>query len=260
MSNNPILAPAVAEMLIDLEMVFSKFDIDFYLVGAVARDIHLSTNKQLASARSTKDVDLAITISDGGQYNQVKAALVETGLFEAHETEAIKLMYKKCIEVDLLPFGDIEQPNRNVTLTDPTFVLNMPGFTEIYPFAKDFDFGNGQIIKVCTMEGIVLLKLIANNDRPQRTKDITDIEHIIQSYFELYDDDIYIAHFEIMELYDTNDVDYIQLVCARLIGRKIKAILKDSPELEQRVIAILAKRETARWQAMLEGLQDGYKK
>lgn len=256
MSSNPILEPAIAEMLADLEAVFSKFDIDFYLVGAIARDIHLSANEQLASSRGTKDVDLAITISNEGQYNRVKAALVETGLFEAHESEAIKLMYKNRIEVDLLPFGDIEQPNRNVRLTDPTFVLNMPGFTEIYPFVKVFELENGQVIKVCTMEGIVLLKLIANNDRPQRTKDITDIEHIIQSYFELYDEDIYMVHYEILEMYEINDADYIQLVCARLIGRKMKVMLQGSPELEQRVVAILSKRETARWQAMLEGMLD----
>jgi len=106
------------------------------------------------------------------------------------------------------------------------------------------------------MEGIVLLKLIAHNDRPQRTKDITDIEHIIKSYFELYDDDIYMKHFEILELYDTNDTDYIQLVCARLIGRKIKIMLSDSPELTKRVTTILYKRETARWQAMLHGMKD----
>ena len=256
MSNKPIIAPAVAEMLTDLQVVFLKFDIDFYLVGAIARDIHLSTNEELSSARATKDVDLAITINDEGQYNEVKAALVDTDLFEAHETETIKLIYKKSIEVDLLPFGQIEQPNRNVTLTDPTFVLNMPGFTEIYPFVKDFELANGQIIKVCTMEGIVLLKLIANNDRPQRTKDITDIEHIIQSYFDLYDDDIYLVHYDIMELYDTANSDYIRLVCARLIGRKMKIMLEDSPKLAQRIIEILAKRETARWLAMLAGMKD----
>lgn len=256
MSNNLIFAPVVAEMLADIQAVFSKFDIDFYLVGAIARDIHLSANEQLISTRSTKDVYLAITINDEGQYNQVKAELVETGLFEAHETEAIKLLYKNSVEVDLLPFGDIEQPNRNVTLTDPAFVLNMPGLAEIYPFVEDFYLGNGRIIKVCTMEGIVLLKLIANNDSPQRTKDIADIEHIIQCYFELYDDDIYMVHYEILDLYDTNNTDYIQLVCARLIGRKMKRMLEGSPKLAQRIIAILSKRETARWQAMLEGMQD----
>ena len=143
MSDNPILAPLVAEMLKELQAIFAKFNIDFYLVGAVARDINLSGNEELFSKRGTNDIDLAVTISDEGQYNQVKAALVATGLFESHETEAIKLIYKNGLEVDLLPFGEIEGENRNVKLTDPTFILNMPGF-------KDFELGDGQIVKVCT--------------------------------------------------------------------------------------------------------------
>lgn len=257
MSDNPILAPLVAEMLKELQAIFAKFNIDFYLVGAVARDINLSSNEDLFSKRGTNDIDLAVTISDEGQYNQVKAALVATGLFESHETEAIKLIYKKGLEVDLLPFGEIEGENRNVKLTDPTFILNMPGFMEIYPFVKDFELGDGQIVKVCTMEGIILLKLIANNDRPQRTKDITDIEHIIETYFELYDDDIYMNHGDIMELYETTENDYIRLVCARLIGRKMQAMLKGSAELKKRVMEILAKRETSRWMAMFDGMNDG---
>jgi len=256
MSDNIILSPIISEMLMELRSIFLEFDIDFYLVGAVARDIHLSANEHLASARGTKDVDIAITINDEGQYNQVKAALVDTGLFEAHETEATQLMYKNSIEVDLLPFGKIEQPDRNVRLTNPTFILSMPGLTEIYPFVKNFKLEKGQVIKVCTMEGIILLKLIANNDRPQRTKDITDIEHIIQSYFELYDDDIYVVHHEILEFYETSDADYIQLVCARLIGRKMRSMLEGSPELLERVLTILSQRETGRWQAMLEGMKD----
>jgi len=256
MSDKPLLLPLVSEMLGKITEVCEKFGIDFYLVGAIARDIHLSASEELQSTRGTKDVDLAITISDEGQYNQIKKALIETGLFEGHEKEAIKLIYKKGIELDLLPFGEIEEPRGNVKLTDPTFVLNMPGFTEIYPFAQNYDIGNGQIVKVCSIEGVILLKLIANDDRPERTKDIADIEHLIQSYFDLNNDDIYLSHFELMELYDTSENDYIRLVCSRLIGRKIKVLLADSPMLADRVKKILAKRETARWQAMLNGMTD----
>jgi predicted nucleotidyltransferase len=257
MSDNPILLPLVAEMLSVMSSVCTKFGIDFYLVGAIARDIHLSAHDELTSKRRTQDIDLAITISDQGQYNRIKASLIATGLFEGHDREPVKLIYKNGIEVDLLPFGEIEQPNRNVTLTDPTFVLNMPGFAEVYPFVKDHDIGNGQLIKVCTIEGIILLKLIANDDRPERTKDIADIEHLIQSYFDLNDDDIYAFHHDILELYDTHDKDYIQLICSRLIGRKIHDMLSQSKELEKRVRNILAKRETKRWHAMLMGMVDG---
>ncbi|RZJ65042.1 MAG: hypothetical protein EOO45_17165 [Flavobacterium sp.] len=61
MLNRYILEPVISEMLAVLQEVFSKFEIDFYLVGAVARDINLSVNQELASTRMTKDVDLAIT-------------------------------------------------------------------------------------------------------------------------------------------------------------------------------------------------------
>lgn len=64
MSDNHILLPLVSEMLTEMSTVCSKFGIDFYLVGAIARDIHLSANEELLSKRRTKDVDLAITISD----------------------------------------------------------------------------------------------------------------------------------------------------------------------------------------------------
>lgn len=53
MLNKYILEPIISEMLTVLQEVFSKFEIDFYLVGAVARDINLSANEELASTRRT---------------------------------------------------------------------------------------------------------------------------------------------------------------------------------------------------------------
>jgi predicted nucleotidyltransferase len=243
-------------MLKDMSGIFTEFGIDYYVVGAVARDIHLSADADASAIRKTNDVDLAIMINDEGQYNDLKAALIATGYFTAHPTEAIKLFYKEGIEVDLLPFGEIEQPNRNVTLTDPSFVLNMPGFLEIYPFVDDIQIEKDFSIKVCTMEGIILLKLISNDDRPQRTKDLSDIEHIIKVYFDLYSGDIYEDYFDIMELYDTDQGDYLQLVCSRVVGRKMKQLLTGSDKLKSRVEGILEKRPTNWWQAMLAGMGD----
>jgi predicted nucleotidyltransferase len=243
-------------MLKDLENVFTTFGIDYYVVGAVARDIHLSTDLDAAAIRKTNDVDLAILINNEGHFNQLKVALIATGNFTPHATETIKLFYHNAIEVDLLPFGEIEDPNRNVKLTDPSFVLNMPGFMEIYPFVADIQVTDDMSIKVCTMEGIILLKLISNNDRPQRTKDLTDIEHIIKVYFELYSGDIYEEHFDTMDIYETTQGDYLQLVCSRVIGRKIRTLLAGSDELLARIKQILENRPTAWWQAMLDGLND----
>jgi predicted nucleotidyltransferase len=243
-------------MLKAMSGIFMEFDIDYYVVGAVARDIHLSANTEAGAIRRTKDVDLAIMVNDEGQYNDLKTALINTGHFTPHPTENIKLFYKDGIEVDLLPFGEIEQPNRDVTLTDPSFVLNMPGFLEVYPFVDDIRIENDFSIKVCTMEGLILLKLIANDDRPQRTKDISDIEHIIKVYFDLHSGDIYEDYYDAMALYDTRQGDYLQLVSSRVIGRKMKPLLAGSGDLRRRIDSILEKRPTASWQAILAGMND----
>jgi predicted nucleotidyltransferase len=253
---NLLLHPSIIEMLKDMQGIFAGFGIDYYLVGAVARDIQLSADAGAEAVRKTNDVDLAITINDEGQYNELKKALIATGHFTAHPTEAIKLFYKGGIEVDLLPFGEIEGQNRNVNLTDPTFVLNMLGFREIYPFVDDIQIDQDFDVKVCTMEGLILLKLISNDDRPERTKDISDIEHIIRVYFDLYSGNIYEEQFETMDLYDTAENDYLQLVCSRVIGRKMKELLSGSAPLRQRIEQILGKRPTSWWQAMLDGLND----
>lgn len=59
-----------------------------------------------------------------------------------------------------------------------------------------------------------------------------------------------------MDYYDTKEREYIQLVCARVIGRKIGQLLQESSDLRERVAKILTGRPTTLWNAMLDGLND----
>ncbi|MBZ5857536.1 nucleotidyl transferase AbiEii/AbiGii toxin family protein [Flavihumibacter profundi] len=255
MTDEP-LSPIIIGMLKDLEKVFKQHDVDFYIVGAVARDIHLSAIPGKAAFRATKDVDLAILLASEEQFYAVKQSMLATGTFEAHPTEPIKIFYKKSIEVDLLPFGAIENNSSETILNKPkVFVLDVPGFQEAYSSITTIDI-DGTNINVCAIEGIVLLKLIAFDDRPSRTKDISDIDHIIMVYFELYDTAVFNDSFDVMELYDTNESNYLSLVSARVIGRKMSNLLLHSPSLKNRVEGILTKRPIDTWQAMLSGLLD----
>ncbi|RFM29793.1 nucleotidyl transferase AbiEii/AbiGii toxin family protein [Deminuibacter soli] len=252
-----IVSGAALEMLAALEEVLRKLEIDFYLVGALARDIALSANPNLAPQRKTNDVDVAILLASEQQFYQAKQALLETGHFTAHETESIKLFYKHAVELDLLPFGGIENEYRETQLEQPRlFVIDVPGFKEVFPEAKNYSIGENTLM-VCPLEGLVLLKLIANDDKPGRTKDITDIVHIISVYFELKDMEIYEEYIDVMEFYSTDDTDYLLLVSARVIGRRMGDMLSNSEQLRERILSILDRKTTGLyWPEMAAGIRD----
>lgn len=253
---NKLLHPLVVEMLAILEQELAALGIDYYVIGAVARDIHLSAKEGNTSSRATNDIDLAIWVGSEAVYASMKKRLLGTKLFTAHETEAIKFFYKDCLEVDIMPFGNIENKNREVTLHDPRlFSMDMPGFSELTAYLQPVSI-EGIHFKIVSIEGLVLLKLFAYSDRPARTKDIEDIEHILHAYFDLRDYTIYTDHMDLMEFYDTQDPLYLSQISGRVIGRKIREILRNNTSLQEKIKNVLLGRPSAQWQALLDGLQD----
>ena len=255
--NEIILDPNILTLLTEMEAVFNKFGIDYYVAGAFARDIQFQTKQPDSNFRKTNDVDLAVCINHEDHYNDVMDALVATNSFVRDEKEIIKLHYRLGIEVDLIPFGAIEDEKRNVKLTKPrAFTLQMPGFAEANAFTEEIKSGK-LTLRTCSIEGLIMLKLISWDDRPERTHDLTDIDNIIDAYFNWNSDEIYSDHFEVMEKYDTNDLHfYMPKISAHIIGLKMKLLLADSTELFQRVKKILKKKPNPRWEALLNGLNE----
>ena len=62
------LRPELADMLQALERGFKKFGIDFYLVGAVSRNVWMSGINNISPRRATRDIDFAVFINDKGIY------------------------------------------------------------------------------------------------------------------------------------------------------------------------------------------------
>jgi predicted nucleotidyltransferase len=245
------------DMLATISEVLRSLDIDFFLVGALARDIRLSVDPALAPKRATKDVDIALWVASEEEFAKVKAVLLATGEFTAHEREAIKLFYRHAIEVDLLPFGDIEDDFREVRIERPQpFVLDVPGFREVFPEAEVLIVA-GVEVRVCSLEGLVLLKVIANHHNPSRTKDVEDIAHILRVYFDVETEKIFTSFTDVPDRYDTADPDYLPKVSAHVIGRIIGRLLKDSLALLQQVQEILdAKAVRPFWREIAAGLLD----
>ncbi len=96
------------EILEALERGFSKFEIDFYLVGATARDVWMRGVHEQPPKRATKDIDFGVLIKDIYQFDKLKNYLTEVEGFVPYKENAFVLIWKDKTQVDLIPFGDLE--------------------------------------------------------------------------------------------------------------------------------------------------------
>ena len=230
------LQPEVAEMLTALQRGLTKFKIDFYLIGAVARDVWMNGINNIAPKRTTGDIDFAVFISKIGVYENLIEYLIENESFQPYKGNAYVLIWNNSIEVDLLPFGAIE--NENAKLSGLGLAnINFQGFTEVYEIGlPTIDLEGKNQFKFCTLPGIVLLKLIAWDDRPEaRRDDIKDICDILNHFFSMYDNEIWEYH---SDLFSAEKVD-LKHISARVMGREMSKIAKKNEALFERINTIM---------------------
>lgn len=230
------------EVLDSLERAFKKFDIDFYLVGAFARDIWLTHLNGIAEKRATRDIDFAILIAKENQFEQLKEYLLSEEGFSDTKANVFRLVYASGIHIDLMPFGTIANEDYTVTFSGLGLTtISTQGFKEVVEASEEITFDKDKRFKVCTLPGIVLLKLIAWEDRPEiRAKDPQDLAQIIEHYFEITSEDIYENHHDLFE--DDSD---LKLIAARVLGRHVYTILKKSEPLQNRVISLLTNQTSS---------------
>lgn len=218
-----------------LENAFTALDIDFYILGAVARDTWLV--KYGLMSIGTNDLDFAVYIASKGQYKLLTQYLCEKHDFKASKENTYKFYSPGGLEVDLLPFGDIEIEGKLMLDGTGMHRISANGFKEVYEFGTEkVAFENDKIFNVCTLPGIVILKLIAYDDRPElRQKDIQDIRLILKHYFSIETDLIYDRHIDLFG----EEIEHVSHIAARVLGRQMKAIFVQSKHLEERIISIL---------------------
>ncbi|WEK35965.1 MAG: hypothetical protein P0Y53_00505 [Candidatus Pseudobacter hemicellulosilyticus] len=233
------LQASLAEMMQALERGFNKFEIDFYLVGAVSRNVWMSGINKIAPRRTTRDIDFGVFINDKGTYEALKEYLITKESFNEYKGNAFVLLWKDGTQVDLLPFGNIEDEDRRVTVTGTGYTsVHVDGFKEIYDEGlPEIELAELTPFKVCTLPGIIVLKLIAWDDRPeQRRDDIKDISDIIHHFFTMNDNEIWNDH---SDLFNGEDPD-LPIISARVIGRLIRKIAIRNERLYERLHKILA--------------------
>lgn len=225
--------PYFKDVYVIIDKVCREFGIEYYLIGAQARDFHLLENG-IAPSRGTQDIDFAVMVPEIRHYNELKDLLIKYNFRKVNEP--FRLIYDKTNAViDLLPFGEIEEQG-TVTFTERQIELSVIGMKEVSKHTLLVEMDD-LTIRVSPLEGIVLLKLISFSNKPDRTKDLDDISQILKNYFDINVDRFYSEHLDISD--DLENDDYIQLAGARLMGRDIKMILVQSDKLSNQIVAII---------------------
>lgn len=216
-----------------LDSVCNELGIEYYLIGAQARNFHL-LESGIEPSRGTKDIDFAVMLPEMESYDKMKNLLKSKGFREVKEP--YRLIHDQSNTViDLLPFGEIEEEG-TVKFTDRITELSVIGMKEVNEHTIAVDFEE-ITIKVSPLEGIVILKLISYSEKPERRKDLDDISEILTNYFDINDTRFYEEHMDVLD--ELQDEDFIILAGARLMGRDMKKILSVSEKLSKQIETII---------------------
>lgn len=194
--------------------------IPFMVIGASARDI-LFDAWDITPIRATRDVDLAIEIASWDRFDELKGALINTESFQS-DSVMQRLTFEGRLPIDLVPYGAIEEAGSEISWPpDHAVHMSVVGMKDAFDSSLTLSLAeapNSLEINVASAAGIVLLKLLAWEDRKlSTTKDAEDLYFLLRHYIDLGNQ----AHLE------TNHVDLfddIETAHARLLGRDLLTI------------------------------------
>ncbi|MGH9583785.1 MAG: nucleotidyl transferase AbiEii/AbiGii toxin family protein [Bryobacteraceae bacterium] len=200
------------------------------------------------AGRATADVDFAFSVRDWAQFHQLGDALVATEHF-ARVTHQQRLLYRDpergfSIPVDLVPFHGVARADQKIAWPpEGEFVMNVAGFEEALASALSIEIESSLVVRVTSIPGLLVLKLIAWLDRNAiNNKDAADISTLLNSYaFAGNEDRLYGQEQEILEAvgYD------LVLAGAHLLGsdaawsirgeaaEQVRALLASEPQIDR---------------------------
>lgn len=241
--------PAVVRVLRSLDPIARAADCAYFVAGATARDLILVNVHGLRPGRATRDIDFGIAVESWDQFALLKERLVATGDFASDRRALQRLIYSDqatgiSIPIDLIPFrgitsagGTIEwPPSRDI-------VMNVAGFEEALASSVSVEMGEDLTVRVASLPGLTLLKLVAWSDRSRETnKDAADLHRLLTSYADAGNTDrLYEREMDLLQAFDFD----MERAGAELLGRdvasvcspgaldQIRALVKSERELER---------------------------
>jgi predicted nucleotidyltransferase len=220
-----------------IQKILGEKAYDFMLIGAIARDLVLDGQYNLGLGRITLDVDFAIYVPEWESYQEMIKKLVFSGLFKTTEVNH-KLLFREQIEVDIVPFGGIQDENGAYTWPPKfTHSMNVAGFMEIRNQSITYDVEGEELhFDAAPIHAIYFMKILAWKDRKHKDlKDGKDQGFILSNYIELKYEVLYDKHADLIEDPQWDTISS----CARILGRDIAELLKTNAKALQSAKAII---------------------
>ncbi len=213
----------ILEILETMEKVSQSLSMDFFVVGATARDIILECAYGISTMRATQDIDFGVRVSNWKQFEKFKEGLIKTGKFNSTK-EVQRLSYKGDFPVDIIPFGKIAAPKESFTWPpEHEIEMNILGFNESYEHSMLVRLKAEPLVEVhfVSLAGLAIMKIIAWYDKyPLRKSDAKDLSLLIRNYLAAGNENrVYSQESDLI----VDDFDY-EGASARLLGRDIAAI------------------------------------
>lgn len=225
-----------------LTEVCERHSTSYFVVGAFVRDLILEQVYGDRGGVETHDIDVAIYLENWEQYTAIVKELCGDYGFERMPYAAHAYITPAGIQTDIVPYGLIED-NRRVTFPDsPGKAMNMLGFQEIISHAHEVVIDGDVAIKIPPVEGVILIKLFAWNDRKGgrwADKHVTDIGLLMDGYHDANLDIIY-DHPALAEVEAEMGEEFLhQSLSAGIIASRLKPIVDGSPQLRKELLLIL---------------------
>ena len=166
-------------------------------------------------------------------YESVVQTLVSKYDFERGR-QPHRLEHPNRSSLDLVPFGDLEDPPGSIAWEEDARVMSTLGLREAHAAATPIWLDGDLPVKVASLEGQALLKLIAWRDRPyERKRDAEDFCLLLRSYFDVREKLVYSRHLDVFE-----EGFRQSEASGRVYGREVAQLL-ETPELEAVVFELL---------------------
>lgn len=216
--------PFTSEVLTLVSKITDTLKMDFFIIGATARDIIFNLVHDIKINRGTNDIDFSVRVRNWEDYSKLTNVLQENNFSPSKVIH--RFTYKSIPSIDIIPFGEISVNSTTIKWPDKEEKeMSVVGFEECYLDSESVRIqANPPLdIKIASTRGLVLMKLISWKDGfPSRSRDALDISYIIKNYIEAGNmDRLQSEHGDLI----TEQFDF-ELTGATLLGRDISKIAK----------------------------------